>query len=269
MNEASAATPALFDSHCHLGLDSLREDLENVLARARDGALQHIVDIGISVATSEQAQARGLALSQSELQLHPSAGLHPCDCAEHQGQFSEIAELAAHERCVAIGETGLDLYWDSVPLAVQRASLDKHIELGRALGKPLVLHCRDAWEELFEQLAEQAPIHGVLHCFTGDRQEAERCLELGLMVSFGGPLTYKGRRNDPLREAAAAVPEDRLLIETDAPFLPPQPWRGKRNEPAYVRATFDKLCDLRGAEPGQLAERLMQNSLRFFGLDAD
>jgi TatD DNase family protein len=260
----------LFDTHCHLGWKTLAADLPVVLERARQHGLRDIVDVGIDVKSSEAARTRRGQGAAHGLRLHPTAGLHPCDCAGHDEDFARIEELARDPHCVAIGETGLDLYWDSVPLEVQRRSLDRHLALGRELGKPVVLHCRDAFDELFEQLGAQAPVHGVLHCFTGSPEQAARCVELGLMVSFGGPLTYKSKKNEPIRAAARLLPTDRLLIETDAPFLPPQPWRGKTNEPSYVRATFDRLAQERGAETAQerssLAEHLLQNSRNFFGL---
>lgn len=263
--DLAVMTP-LFDTHCHLGQPSLMSELDAVLARAAAAGVRELVDVGIDVASSEAALERCARGETHGLRLHATCGLHPCDCAGHEQDFGHIARLARDPRCAAIGETGLDLYWDSVPLSVQRASLDAHLALGRELGKPVVLHCRDAFAELFEQLADAAPVHGVLHCFTGGPAEAERCVELGLMVSFGGPLTYKSKKNDALREAATRVPAERLLVETDAPFLPPQPWRGKRNEPSYVRATFAFLAQLRAWDEAHASALLMDNARRFFGL---
>ena len=252
--------PPLIDTHCHLGWKSLEEDLQLVLAGARDAGVIEMVDVGIDLESSLRARERARLYEV----LHPTAGLHPCDCARHEDDFEEIARLAEDDAVVAIGETGLDLYWKDIPLSTQRASLDKHLDLSRRSGKPIILHCRDAFDELLEQLQAWAPVHGALHCFTGDEAQARQCLDLGLHLSLAGPLSYK--KNTGLREVAALCPDDRLLIETDAPFLPPQEKRGKRNEPAFVRFTFDTLAQVRNAEKESLSALLLANSRHLFGL---
>ncbi|MEZ5989810.1 MAG: TatD family hydrolase [Planctomycetota bacterium] len=255
--------PPLVDTHCHLGWDSLEGELDDVLARAREAGLVALVDVGIDLASSRRAveRARGRAA------LRPTAGLHPNDCADHARDMGAIAELCRAPEVVAVGETGLDLYRDRVPLEVQLASLGAHLALAEDCGKPIILHCRDAFAELVDFLRPRAPVRGILHCFTGGVADAEACLDLGLHLSFAGPLTYP--RNDELREAARRAPAERLLVETDAPFLAPQQRRGKRNEPAFVRWTFERLCEVRGVEPAALGPTLLANTRYLFGeLDA-
>lgn len=251
---------ALIDTHCHLGWDSLEADLERVLENASQAHVQAMVDVGIDVGSSQRALAR----SRVHEGLYPTAGLHPCNCGGQESDFAEIDRLCHLDEVVAVGETGLDLYWKDIPLATQRISLDKHLDLSRRTGKPLILHCRDAFDELLDQLRSWAPVHGILHCFSGDQAQADRCLELGLHLSFAGPLTYK--KNEELRDVAARAPGDRILVETDAPFLPPQTRRGQRNEPAYVRFVFETLCLVRQTGEVQLAQELLANSRHLFGI---
>ncbi len=254
-----------FDSHCHLGRKNLLEDLDAVLAQARKAGVCGIMDVGIDLETSRAALDRTRPATKEQPQVTACAGLHPCDCRNYEASWPEIETLCRDDRCSGIGETGLDLYWDSVPLETQRASLDLHLGLSKSLGKPVVLHCRDAFSELIEQLKDHAPIHGVMHCFTGNQEQAEQFLAIGLFLSFAGPVTYP--KNKDLREAARLVPEDRLLVETDAPFLPPQEYRGKRNEPAYVIRTIEVIAETRGTSPEALAQACSMNTRRHFGVD--
>ncbi len=262
MGGPPAAVPSLpgaGDSHCHLGWPDLARDLEGVLRRAREAGLVFLVDVGIDLESSRRALERARVFEG----LHPTAGLHPNDCLHWEAEFPGLEALCEEEEFCAVGETGLDLYRERIPLEVQRTSLEAHLRLAADRGRPVILHCRDAFRPLFETLEGFAPIRGVLHCFTGGPEEAEACLELGLHVSFAGPLGYP--RNEALREAAALVPEDRLLAETDAPFLPPQPWRGRRNEPAYVTETIRVLAGVRKRPPEPLAALLRANAARLFG----
>lgn len=252
--------PELFDSHCHLGWDSLSSELDQVLARARRAGVSRLIDVGIDIASSKAAIER----CRKKDGIFPTAGLHPNDCSKHEEQFATVEELCSLDEVVAVGETGLDYFRDHVSAELQKSSLEKHLALAKRLDKAVILHCRDAFEALFDVLAAHAGIRGVLHCFTAGVEEARRGLDLGLHVSFAGPLTYP--RNGELRKAAAFVPLDRLLIETDAPFLPPQKYRGKGNEPAYVRLTFDRLVLERGEESEEIAAAVCENAERLFGL---
>ncbi|MCA8970618.1 MAG: TatD family hydrolase [Planctomycetes bacterium] len=262
MNENDDAV-CIVDTHCHLGYDDEGPPLEDLVARAQAAGVVALVDVGIDVATSRAALLRSHEIPF----VFASAGLHPNSCAEWNDELDAIADLATDPSIVAIGETGLDLYWKHVDLATQVASLEAHLDLARRLDKPVILHCRDAFDELLPVLADHAPVRGVLHCFSGTADRAKSCLDVGLHVSFAGPLTYT--RNEALREAARVIPDDRVLVETDAPFLPPQSRRGKRNEPANVFEVQSRLAELRGRSTADMARICTRNATRLFpGLTA-
>lgn len=261
----------IFDTHTHLYWRSFDEDRAEVLARARDAGVSRMMVIGTDVATSRAA----LELAQREPDVHAAVGIHPNDLGEDgpsDADLAAIAELAREETCVAVGETGLDFYWDRVPAARQEAGLRWHLELAAAVHKPVVIHSRDAHEAtarvLGEDLArtDRGGPGGVMHCFTMGPDELAAYTALDLYVSFSGVVTYP--KNDDNREAARRTPADRLLVETDCPFLAPQVRRGKRNEPALVAAVLDEVARVRGEEREALAARTMANGLRLFGLDA-
>ncbi|MEY4829293.1 MAG: hypothetical protein RLZZ562_1089 [Planctomycetota bacterium] len=224
-----------FDTHCHLGLDD-RGDPREEHARAIANGVTDFVLVGIDLATS--AAARDLARTLPGARW--SAGLHPNDAKQFDAEWPGIAELAREPDCVALGETGLDFFRDHATREEQERSLHAHMELAREQSLPLIFHCRDAMDALLTLLARCAPVRGVMHCFSGTKDDALRAVDLGLHISFAAPITYP--KNAGLREAAAAVPEDRLLVETDAPFLPPQGRRGQRNEPAFVLETLRALA---------------------------
>ncbi|MCA8966247.1 MAG: TatD family hydrolase, partial [Planctomycetes bacterium] len=192
-----------------------------------------------------------------------SAGLHPNDATRLDDEWAEIEALARRPDCAAIGETGLDCFRDRTPLDRQRESLRRHLALARELDLPVIFHCRDAFAPLFEVLESEPRVRGVMHCFSGGKDEARRSLDLGLDLSFAGPLTYP--KNDALREAAKFAPLDRIHVETDAPFLPPQKHRGKRNEPAFVLLTLAALADARGIDLPAAAAATHANGVRLFG----
>jgi TatD DNase family protein len=248
----------LFDTHCHLGLDGLG-DPRDEHARALLADVTDCLIVGIDAATS--AAARDLARTLAGARW--SAGLHPNDADRFAADWDALCALAAQPDCAAIGETGLDFYRDRVPAAAQAASLRAHLALARERGLPVILHCRDAFAALLGELALVAPVRGVMHCFSGTAEQALAAVALGLHVSFAAPLTY--RKNDALRAAAQAVPEDRLLVETDAPFLPPQSRRGQRNEPAFVRETLQTLAAVRDWDEARAADVTHRNALALFG----
>lgn len=262
----------VIDSHCHLQADQFAHDLDAVLASAATSGVEIVIDVGIDLETSRSAvelsrthRPRQCVAPESGeaatrvASVRATAGLHPNDSENHDRDWAEIAALCADDDVVAVGETGLDLYWKRVALATQVASLERHLDLAKELGKPVVLHCRDAFAELFEVLTPRAPVRGILHCFTGDADAARRCLDLGLHVSFAGPIGYP--KNEGLRAAARLVPRDRLLIETDAPYLPPQSRRGERNEPAFVVETLAALAACRDEPLDQVAEACWANTV--------
>jgi TatD DNase family protein len=256
-------TPDLFDTHAHLHFPEFAQDLDDVLARARATGVRRMVTIGTDAETSRAA----VAIAERDGDIWASVGLHPHDAsAGDDALFAELERLAASPRVVAIGEMGLDFFRTLSPRPVQEAALRRQLALARALGKPALIHCRDAHAETLAILDEErvADVGGIMHCFSGDVDVARRCLDLGLLVSLAGPVTYPNARALPA--VARFVPADRLVVETDCPFLPPQPYRGKRNEPSYLTITAARVADLRKESLDELAPRMTENALRLFRL---
>jgi TatD DNase family protein len=254
----------LIDTHAHLDEQAFDVDRDGVLQRAREAGVERILTIGITAETSRAA----VRLAQTYDDVFAVVGIQPNYAAQTQpGDWDAIEELASDPRVVGIGETGLDRYWDYAPLAVQQDYFDRHLELSRRVGKPFVVHCREAEADIVTQLrraAADGPLKGVMHSFCGDAEIADACLEIGLHLSFAGMLTY--RKNVELRAVAATVPHDRLLVETDAPYLSPLPLRGKRNEPANVVHTALCLAEQVGLPFEELARRTTENARRLFAL---
>ena len=247
----------VYDTHCHLGLDG-KVDPALEHARALAAEVTHLLVVGVDAASSRAAR---------ELRRLPgvrwSAGLHPNDSTRLQAEWSEIESLARDPGCTAIGETGLDCFRDRTPLDQQERSLQTHLGLARELDLPVIFHCREAFAPLFAVLRSQPPVRGVMHCFSGGVEEARKALDLGLHLSFAGPLTYP--KNESLRAIARWAPAERILVETDAPFLPPQRHRGKRNEPALVVETLQALATARGIPLAAAAALTFDNATALFG----
>jgi TatD DNase family protein len=254
----AALAMRIYDTHCHLGLDD-GGDPAAEHARAAAAAVTDLMLVGIDGASS--ARARTLAATLAGARW--SAGLHPNDSGRFAAEWDAITALAAAPDCAAIGETGLDFFRDRASPLAQRASLVAHLDLAHVRDLPVILHCRNALPQLLGILADRAPVRGVLHCFSGTAADAEQAVALGLYVSFAAPLTYPN--SAALRAAAAAVREDRLLVETDAPFLPPQSRRGARNEPAFLRETLAVLAAVRGWDLDQAAAVTYGNAVALFG----
>jgi len=235
-----------------------------VLARARESGVVGIVTVGTDLASSREA--RELAHRHPE-QLVAAAGIHPHDAAKAApGDFSGIAELLEDPRVVAVGETGLDYHYNFSPPEMQRAVFRRQLELSGESGLPVVIHLREAFDDGFGLIEEVGvPSGGVLHCFTGGPAECARALEFGLHISLAGVVTFPGAVE--LQQACREVPEDRLLLETDAPYLAPVPRRGKRNEPAYVVHTARRVAELRGVAEEALCASTRANTVRLFGLE--
>jgi len=251
----------VIDTHCHL-------DRCDDLAVALDNDLRAMVTVG----TDPDRSRAAVALAEADPRVFAVVGVHPNEAsrADDPAVRAAIVALASHPRVVAIGETGFDDHWRDETLAAQRRAFDWHADVARATGKPLVLHVRDrqggdAASRAAEDAVRATPdVPGVLHCFGGDPGLLAAGLELGWMVSFAGNLTYKSAAN--LRDAAASVPEDRLLVETDAPFLAPVPHRGQRNRPGWVAHTAQLLAETRGDDPDRLERVLDGNAQRFYRL---
>jgi TatD DNase family protein len=258
--------PELIDTHAHLDDSRFADDLPAVLDRAVAAGVTRVLTIGIDLATSRAALALAARFPD---RLAAVVGIQPNHVAEAgPADFDEVARLAADPRAVAVGETGLDRYWDRAPLALQEEYFARHLELARRLGKPVVIHCRDAGPDVVQVLRAEfdraGPVRGVMHSFTGDAGTARACLGLGLHLSFAGMLTYKTAAD--LREVAKHVPPERLLVETDSPYLAPVPVRGKRNEPAFVAHTAACLAGLLGVTAEELAATTTRNARELFGL---
>ncbi len=252
----------LIDSHCHLTFDSFDDDREDVIRRAREAEV-----VGCLVVAVDAASARlGRDLSRSlDGFCAPTVGIHPNDgSARDAGAFRQIEDLAASGAFVAVGETGLDTYRDHVALSDQVASLERHLRLALDANLPVVLHCRDAFDTLSSVIAAHPGVRGVLHCYTGGPRDIVPLLEAGLHIGVGGIVTFKS--SHALREALAQVPDERLLVETDAPFRAPMPVRGRRNEPASVRHVAEYLAPMRGLDLEELAALTTTNARDLFGL---
>jgi TatD DNase family protein len=256
----------LVDTHCHLDEDAFTIDRAEAVQRAVDAGVTRIVTIGTTAASCRTA----VALAEQFKPVFAAVGIHPNYASTAQpDDWARIEELARHPRVVGIGETGLDRYWDHTPLELQQDYFGRHIDLSRRVGKPFIVHCREAEADVVAQLrraAQAGPLRGIMHAFSGTQDTAEACLELGLTLSFAGNVTFK--KNDSLRAVAAAAPPDRILVETDAPYLAPMPNRGKRNEPAWVRHTAECIARVRGVTPQDLAAQTTANAKRLFALDS-
>lgn len=256
----------LVDTHAHLSDHRLQDDLEGVLGRARAAGLVQIVAVGTTAVDS----ARVIEIAESHPGVFAAVGVQPNHVAEAQeSDWPRIEELAEHDRVAAIGETGLDRYWDHTPFAQQQDWFDLHLRLGSRLDLPVVIHCRDCEADLIDQLRRwQKPVRGVLHSFTGTLDDAQQFLELGLYISFAGMVTFSNKSLDSLRAVAGRVPLDRLLIETDSPYLSPQPVRGRPNQPAHLAWTADFLAGVVGLSPPEFASQTTANARRLFTLPA-
>ena len=254
----------LIDTHCHLDAEGFRNDLSDILQAAADSGLERIITIGTNLASSEAA----IALASQHLAVSPVIGIHPNYVQNAlASDWERIVELAVLPEVVGLGETGLDQYWDVAPLDLQIDYFQRHLLLSRACRKPFVVHCREAEQHVMEQLRidyRNGPLNGVMHSFCGTVEMANECVTMGMFISFAGMLTF--RKNDQLRAVAKTIPLDRLLVETDAPYLAPHPNRGKRNQPAWVRFTAECLAQIHDVTPEELAARTTLNAKRLFRL---
>jgi TatD DNase family protein len=252
----------LVDTHAHLHFPEFAEDRDAVLERAQRAGVAVVVTVG----TDRDTNPAAVALAERCPRIYASVGIHPHDAGKaSEADLAEVERLArSSAKVVALGEMGLDFFRDFSPREVQERVFRRQLALARRLGKPVIVHCREAHAEVLAILAEEGvgEIGGVMHCFSGDVEVAKRCLDLGLFISLAGPVTYKNARALP--EVARFVPEDRLVVETDCPFLPPQPHRGRRNEPAWLALTAARVAELRGVDPETLTATLTVNAARLF-----
>jgi len=256
----------LIDSHAHLDRREYAGDLDDVIARARAAGVGRVICIGLWRGPGDFGDALGLA-ERDPATFAATIGVHPHEAVQvPEEDWATVERLASDPRVVGIGETGLDFYYDHSPRDVQVAAFRRSIRIAKAAGKPVVVHVRDADDACADVLESEGipEAGGVIHCFTGNRARAERYLALGLYLSVAGVVTFKTA--DDLREAVRHAPRDRVLVETDCPFLAPIPFRGKRNEPAHVAHTAAKVAELWGISPAEVAELTTGNTRRLFRL---
>lgn len=251
----------LIDTHTHLNAEQFDEDREEVIQRALDNGVHRIVNIGFNRETIPTS----IALAEKYEFIYSAVGWHPQDAKDMTPQdLKWIEDLCAHPKVVAIGEIGLDYYWDTSPKDIQQKVFREQIQLARRINKPIIIHNRDAHQDIVDILKEEkaSEIGGVMHCFSGSWEIAEQCLDMNFYISFGGPVTFKNAKQP--KEVLSKVPLDRLLIETDAPYLTPHPYRGKRNETGYVRLVAEAAAEIKGLNMEEMSKITTENACRLF-----
>ncbi|MGE8037597.1 hydrolase TatD [Lysinibacillus sp. KCTC 33748] len=252
------------DTHVHLNADQYEEDLQEVIDRALEAKVETMVVVGFDRKTIEKT----MQLVEQYDFVYGVIGWHPVDAIDcKQEDLDWIEELAAHPKIVGIGETGLDYYWDKSPKDVQQALFRKQIHLAQKLNLPIIIHNRDATGDVVQILREEnaASVGGVMHCFSGSVETAHECIAMNFMISLGGPVTFKNARMP--KEVATEIPVEHLMIETDAPYLAPHPYRGKRNEPAFVPLVAEEIARLKGLPIEEIAQVTTTNAKKFFKID--
>jgi TatD DNase family protein len=253
----------LVDSHCHLDSEQFDADRDAAIARAQAAGIERILAIGTGNGPPDLEA--GIRLAGQHAFIYATVGVHPHDAAKATSEtLDRLAELTHLPKVLAVGEIGLDYHYDFSPRDVQRAVFSSQLALAARAGKPIVIHTREAWDDTLAILREHGlPLGGIMHCFTGGPSEAEQALGMGFHLSFGGILTFP--KADDVRKSAALAPENRLLVETDSPYLAPVPHRGKRNEPAFIVETVRRLAEVRGWSPEYTAEVTARNFARLCG----
>lgn len=253
----------LIDTHVHLNAQAFDEDRQEVIERARENGIRRMINVGFNRETIPGS----IALAEQYDFIYSTVGWHPVDAKDMtQEDLEWIESLCRHDKVVAIGEIGLDYYWDTSPKDVQARVFREQIRLARKIGMPIVIHNRDAHHDIVQILREEkaAEVGGVMHCYSGSWETAKMCLDMNFYISFGGPVTFKNAKQP--KEVLEKVPLDRLLIETDAPYLAPHPYRGKRNESSYVRLVAETAAQIKGISLEELAEITSMNAVSIFGI---
>ena len=249
------------DTHSHLNFPDFSEDYPDVIARAKKAGITVILNVGADLSTSKRA----IELAQKEKICYAAVGIHPTSANNLKDEdYQELEELAQKKKVVAIGEIGLDYFHNSTPKEIQKRSFEMQILPAKKLNLPVIIHNRDAHQDVLAVLKEKEVKKGVMHCFSGDINLAREVLSLGLHISFTGNLTYK--KNGDLRAVAKEIPLKKLLLETDCPYLPPQPKRGKRNEPSFLVYTAEELAKIKGISLEELGEITTKNARELFGI---
>ncbi len=245
----------LFDTHAHLLSEKFDEDRDELIARLPQLGIAGMIEVGTTVSDSVKA----IQLTEKTDYIYATIGVHPHEAAEAEPDYIEqLRALAANPKVLAIGEIGLDYHYDFSPRDVQREVFARQLELARELELPVAIHMREATQDTLAILREHKMTRGVMHCFSGSAETAEICVDMGLHVSFTGSVTFKNAHK--VVEAAAVVPMDRLMAETDCPYLSPEPVRGRRNDPSNVRYVIEKLAEIKGVAPEEMAEINIRNA---------
>ncbi|CAM4252752.1 TatD family hydrolase [Lederbergia lenta] len=254
----------LFDTHVHLNDEQFNNDLEEVINRAKDAGVEYMVVVGFDRKTI----TRAMQLIEKYEFLYASIGWHPVDAIDMtEEDLIWIEETAEHPKVVALGEMGLDYHWDKSPKHIQQDVFRKQIRLAKKLKMPIVIHNRDATQDII-QIMKQENAHevgGIMHCFSGSAEIAKECVDLNFYISLGGPVTFKNAKKP--KEVAVHIPINRLLIETDCPYLAPHPYRGKRNEPAFVKLVAEEIAELKGLSLEEVAQTTTANAKKVFGIE--
>jgi TatD DNase family protein len=246
----------IIDSHCHLDDRQFDEDREDAIARARAAGVETMLAIGTGEGPPDLEVA--IRLADKHEFIYATVGVHPHDAAKASEEtFARLASLSKHPKVRAVGEIGLDYHYDFSPRHVQRAVFERQLALAAAAALPVVIHTREAWEDTMSILRANWRGEGIMHCFTGDAVQAREALDLGFHLAFGGVLTFP--KAEQVREAARITPLEKLLVETDCPYLAPVPMRGKRNEPAFIVGTVQRLAQIRSSDAGEIAETTTAN----------
>jgi TatD DNase family protein len=252
----------IFDSHAHLDDEKFDEDREAVIERALAAGIAGIINVG----TNRASSAASVQLAARYPEIFAAVGIHPHDAKEAKEEdYLQMAQWAKADKVVAVGEIGLDYYYDLSPREIQKQVFIRQLDVARQSGMPIIIHNRDSHKDMMEILQTQAKgLTGVFHCFSGSLEMAKELIKMGLYISIAGPVTFKNAQKLP--EVIAGIPLERLLVETDSPYLTPHPYRGKRNEPAHVRLVVNQIAAIMAMEPEQVAEITRENVKALFGV---
>ncbi len=252
------------DSHVHLNSDALYENLDFYIQKAHKQQVSHMIVIGFD----EQTNKRAIEIAEKYPNIYATVGFHPTEAKSITADdFNVLKTYLKHDKVVAIGECGLDFYWDKDNEKAQLDVFRTQIELSKKYNLPLIIHMRDASEKTFNLLEEYAPVKGIMHCYSGSAEMAERFLKLGLHISLGGPVTFKNAKTP--KEVAKMVPLDKLLIETDAPYLTPHPYRGKQNDSSYIPLIAREIARIKSLSIEKVAQATTDNALKLFNIKDD
>ncbi|MFE3975825.1 MULTISPECIES: TatD family hydrolase [unclassified Peribacillus] len=254
----------LFDTHVHVNAEQFNEDLDDVIERAKEAGVNNMVVVGFDQPTI----IRAMELIETYDFMYAAVGWHPVDAIDMtEKDLQWIEELSNHPKVVAIGEMGLDYHWDKSPKDVQMEVFRKQIRLAKKVGLPIIIHNREATADIVNILKEEAAseVGGIMHCFSGSAETALECINMNFYISLGGPVTFKNAKKP--KEVAAAVPLERLLIETDCPYLAPHPYRGNRNEPSYVKLVAEQIAEIKQLTIEEVSQATTENAKKLFGIN--